>query len=364
VVTGGFMDNEDRQAQMAFQTSRNGNPIMALAMAGTDQQGTVVSVVYGRPEQVQQNATEWLRTAASTLPAPAVSRRPGRSAPAAPIQWRQEQIPDGSGTLKLADGWRISSATKSMVTVSGPGDREINLGIWAPVITPETEQYFQQQQASLGLPVQPSRSLVAPMSTPAAAIMEVVPQLNRMAAQQGYPSIANLSIVQQQPTQAPYGQQAAIIVWDCDRMPMGGSPERWRNLSWVTIGATGGGQWMFYVSQCSAPLETFNDDLPVMIGTWASWKINDSVFQERLSAAAESIRQSGETWRQSTEYRDRVMDNAMADWAETMRGTRTIEHTPTGYRTDVNLGWSTEIVDKLNEQYGAGTYKEIPLRNQ
>ncbi|HBA83531.1 MAG TPA: hypothetical protein DCZ95_05485 [Verrucomicrobia bacterium] len=363
LVTGGFADKTDRQAQLAMQCSRNGVPMLGLALAGSGEDGTAVSVVYGRPEMVLQNADAWLRKAAATLPPPPAWSTQASPIDRAPVRWRQEQIPDGSGTLRLADGWRISSATKAMVTVGGPGDREILLGIWAPVNTPENEQFFMQQQASVGIAPRPSGTLVAPMTSPAAAIMDVMPQLNRLAMRQGYPGIANFSIVEERPTQSPSGQ-AAFVLWDFDRMPDGGAGERWRALSWVTIGATGAGQWMFYISQASAPLATFNDDLPIMMETWSSWKINDEVFRKRLAAAAESIRQGGEALRQSNEYRNRVMDNAMADWAETMRGTRTVEHTPTGYRTDVDLGWSTEIVDKLNERFGAGTYQEIPLRNQ
>ena len=37
--------------------------------------------------------------------------------------------------------------------------------------------------------------------------------------------------------------------------------------------------------------------------------------------------------------------------------------TPTGTRRDVNLGYSTEIVQRLNQQEGYERYREIPLRD-
>jgi hypothetical protein len=49
---------------------------------------------------------------------------------------------------------------------------------------------------------------------------------------------------------------------------------------------------------------------------------------------------------------------------EIIRGYRTVEDTQTGYHKDVDLGYSKEIVDKLNEKEGYNRYKEIPLRDQ
>ncbi len=45
------------------------------------------------------------------------------------------------------------------------------------------------------------------------------------------------------------------------------------------------------------------------------------------------------------------------------RGTRVVEDTRTGTRSDVNLGYSGEIVRRLNQREGYERYREIPLRD-
>jgi sulfatase maturation enzyme AslB (radical SAM superfamily) len=67
---------------------------------------------------------------------------------------------------------------------------------------------------------------------------------------------------------------------------------------------------------------------------------------------------------QSVRNAQRVRERSNADFDEIIRGYRTVEDTQTGYRKDVNLGYSKEIVDKLNEHEGYARYKEIPLRDQ
>jgi len=50
------------------------------------------------------------------------------------------------------------------------------------------------------------------------------------------------------------------------------------------------------------------------------------------------------------------------NWTEAFRGTRVVEDTRTGTRGDVNLGYSTEIVRRLNQQEGYERYRVIPLQ--
>jgi hypothetical protein len=61
-------------------------------------------------------------------------------------------------------------------------------------------------------------------------------------------------------------------------------------------------------------------------------------------------------YRRRQQSDDRRFDN----WIEAFRGTRILEDTLTGERHNVNLAYSREIVDRLN-QGDPGRYREIPL---
>jgi len=76
-----------------------------------------------------------------------------------------------------------------------------------------------------------------------------------------------------------------------------------------------------------------------------------------------SLREAGEIWRQSTQNRNQAVNRMHDNWTEAFRGTRVVEDTRTGARRDVNLGYSTEIVQRLNQQEGHEPYREIPLRD-
>jgi hypothetical protein len=108
----------------------------------------------------------------------------------------------------------------------------------------------------------------------------------------------------------------------------------------------------------------FVGDLTTMIEIWGSWKVDAAVLRARMEKAMETMRETHEIWRRSTEYAQRVHDRAFADFDEVIRGYRTVEDTATGERRDTDLGWVDRVVDKLNEKAGYERYKQIPLRDQ
>ena len=101
-----------------------------------------------------------------------------------------------------------------------------------------------------------------------------------------------------------------------------------------------------------------------MLKIWSTWKVSDAVLQARLQKAMGDMKEAGESVKRSGANASKVRDNANADFDEVIRGYRTVEDTQTGERREVDLGWSTKIVEKMNEKEGYDRYKEIPLRNQ
>jgi hypothetical protein len=153
--------------------------------------------------------------------------------------------------------------------------------------------------------------------------------------------------------------QAAYIHYEYDAAGV-----LWRGVALAILGAImSDGSWMFYQTYVASPAQSFAQNLPVLVRIWNSALTARHVIQERLDNALNSLREAGEIWRQSTENRNQALNRIHNNWTEAFRGTRVVEDTRTGTRYDVNLGYSTEIVQRLNQQEGSERYREIPLRD-
>ena len=121
------------------------------------------------------------------------------------------------------------------------------------------------------------------------------------------------------------------------------------------------GTWLLYTSYAASRVESFAQNLPILIEIWKSARTAQWVVNEALESAMNSLRDAGEIWRRSTQNRERAEQRIHDKWTEVFRGTRIVEDTQTGRRGDVDLAWSRDFVRKLNEREGYGRYREIPL---
>jgi hypothetical protein len=145
--------------------------------------------------------------------------------------------------------------------------------------------------------------------------------------------------------------------------PPGEAPHESADIALVIIAPTGGGQWMFYSSGVGCHKDQFARNLPVLMAIWKSYQVAGWVSQERMAKAMQSLREAYQIMNDTMAERSRAMDRIAADWDEYIRGYRTVLDTVTGDRFDVDLGYSTEVVRRLNEAEGSDRYREIPLRD-
>jgi hypothetical protein len=282
----------------------------------------------------------------------------------APVKWEDARLPDGSGSLKLPTGYRITGANKGAVDIVGPEGQSVELGLAYPVNTPQVEQAWLAQQAQIGMQPRPSGLPVAPFPQSAAqAVQVMLPNLNRaIAAAGGNPlEIVHIDDLGQIPNAAGVGGMLHIVADQTDRQR---NRTRFHSLAYVLASAIGDGRWLYYYSYVSAPESTFERDVPVMTQIWASWKVDDRVLRERLAKAAENFREANEIQARGRIDAQKVRDNANADFDEVIRGYRTVEDTQTGERREANLGYVDDVVRKMNEKEGYERYKAIPLRDQ
>jgi hypothetical protein len=313
-LTGAFADAKDLRAGAAFTATVEGQAIRGMILAGVGDRGGAVTIVYD----------------AADAPPKALAALAG--AVPAPVKWEDARLPDGSGSLKMPTGWRITGAAKGAVDVVGPEGQNVELGLAYPVNTPQVEQAWLAQQAQIGMRPRPSGVPVAPFPRSAAQAVEVMaPNLNRASVAAGGNTLEIVRADEIAPVQnaAGVGGMLHIVGDSVDRQ---GRRTRLRSMAYVLASAIGDGRWLYYVSYASAPESTFERDLPVMGQIWASWKVDDRVLRDRLAKASESLRQANEIQARGRIDAQKVRDNANADFDEMIRGYRTVEDTQTGER--------------------------------
>jgi hypothetical protein len=352
-VSGGFGDTNDKQCQGSFTAREKGQQVKGTVLCGVGENGAAITIVYDRADAPPAEVAALL----GALPSPA--------------KWVTHPLPAGSGTIQLPSDWKIKQSTQlGTVIAEGPQGQLVGLGVGAEVVDPRS--FIAAQVRANG------SMLVAPSTDPVTALRNLAPQLSNMSVRAGGPPIQLNRILTNAPAQAQIpGGQAAWITCSLTK-GTGRNAVQEREIALLECYPVGQLAWGLYTSYACGPEATFDRDLPVMVRIAQSWKLNDQAVtsnsrqmidaqNRRFAAFEDSMKaknQAFDSYMQSVRNAERVRERSNADFDEIIRGYRTVEDTQTGDRTDVDLGWSKEIVDKLNEKEGFNRYKEIPLRDQ
>jgi hypothetical protein len=391
-VKTAYEDSRDhRSGGAVFVASVQGQPVKGLVLCRLGPTGASVAVVYARPNTPP---AEWRRLTSAPAQAsgpaqasaPAQASSPAVAANAPPAQGtstslpppahaplREYAMPDGTGSVGLADGWQThNQSLMGGVLLQGPGDARVAIMMMRPVHEPGSQ--MAMMLARSGKP-----GLVAPFSTPLEAFSNLTPQMSQMSRRGGGPSFEVDNLVQVGRPQ-PWGPdcRAALVEYGVTVTgPSGRSHYRaLAQIQMEPLRAVPGG-WLYYTTTMQAPDATFERDLPVMMQLAGSEKENAEVIMNKARQnVAASKRRNDEVIEQvhqrSMAFDARRADNARAanardrqadDFDEVIRGTRTVEDTQTGEKRTVDLGDVDRITDKLNE-FDSGRYRQIPLRDE
>jgi hypothetical protein len=341
---GGFQDAYDQRAEVVFQAMLQRSPVSGVAFATAGAGGGTIGFAFDSPKTITQTLPRLMQLAGG----------PGRglgTAVAPALNWREVPFPDGSGWMKLPDGWKITFAHKGMVSAMGPhGVVERAIGMPA-----KTRANCAHWLAISG--GRPCPGFVADPTDPVSVLQAYNSYININLQRSGKPLSNIIRVNEVAPFQAPNFSQSAYIDLETEQ---GGI--RYRGIQLVMLGIPSmDGMWLLYMSYASSRSESFAQNLPVLIEIWKSARTAQWVTNEALENAMNSLREAGEIWRRSTQTRERVEQRIHDKWTEVFRGTRIVEDTQTGRRGDVDLAWSTDFVRKLNEREGYGRYREVPL---
>lgn len=265
------------------------------------------------------------------------------SVPKDEIRWRNAMLPDGSGQMRLPEGWRITGAHQGMVSAEGPHG-VADLGIWTQVYTP---------QAAAACWVRPP--LVAQYKDPETAVREITPQISALLVQQGQPGVKFVRVIERAPVQWGFGKSEFL------HLELERNGQKWQSVSLVIMNLNVDGTWLYYTSGVGAPADAFAKNLPVLAQIWSSWKVADQVYRRRLDKALESMAQTNRIIVDSYENYSRTMDRAMRHWSYAFRGDAPVrdekfgtDHDLRRYENGVDL---EKAIERANREEGYERYR-------
>jgi hypothetical protein len=338
-------DDKDLRATATFTGKLKGQAIKGLITIGAGEKGAAISVVYAAADVPDVQVVRMARN---------ISRE---------VKWVDARLPDGSGSMKLPEGWTITGAANGAVDVVGPEGQAMALGIAMPVQTPEAEQAWIQSQVAIGMQPKPSGLMIAPMDAPSRILPTLVPQLSAMSERSGGGSFRLERIIEAAPVNFGQGNAAEVLLY---RVQVAKGNYRANCLAYMLASSMplGDGKFLFYYSVVISPEERFAQDIPTLLAAWGSWKVSDRLLRERMEKALADMKAGHEIWKQARDNHNKTIAQTNADFGEMIRGWRTVEDTTTGERREVDLGNAEKIVEKMNEAEGWKRYKEIPARDE
>jgi hypothetical protein len=308
-------DQKDQQVQAFFRSAYSGAPVRGL-MVVTAQNGSAnVALLFDRDDQFTKSLPVLSKQMSTALP------KPAQGGSQAPPQLQKTRLPDGSGWISLAPGWKVTSASKGSVDAAGPDAEIMSLGIATKVLP----------------------SMHGPYRPPWPAFQLYVDTANKGALNRGEIS---LRLIDQVPDQYQ-GGQAAWINYEVIRQG-----KARRGLAWVATAKLPSdiGAWFFYCSMAAAPAEVFGRDLPALVAMWKSWGVSQAVFRERMDSALRSMHEINRLIQETNDYRSKTFDNANYGWTETMRGVTMVENIATHGRAEIDTNNAQWFVDEMNRQ--------------
>lgn len=236
-------------------------------------------------------------------------------------------LPDKSGFIGLAPGWKIIGAYKGTVDAQGPSGEALSLS------------GYQQVFPRGNYPKHINGAYLPPWP----ALQAYEDALFNHAIRQGR---ASIRLLEQAPIQSKPGQQAAYISFEVST-PDG---KKYRGLASVLTSPFHDdlGSWFFYLSIVLAPSNRFPQVFPVLWEMWKSWSVNQEVFRERAESVLKNMREINRMIQETNAYRQHVFDNTNFGWDETIRGVTMIEDMETRERTEIDTNYAQKIVDEAN----------------
>ena len=312
-LEGAVSDPEDQVVQVVVGAKLHGQAMRGVATAVVAASGATFGLVFDRPEALKSSFQSLSQRLAQQMPRSSGGN--GAFDFAAPKEWSRQTGGDRTCSLDLPTGWRMPGCDQGFVTVVGPHNELIQLGLIFFVST---------------LPG--AQGMAGPYLQPVPAFAYFVNYSTRVNRQQGI-NIVNVPgqvlEVKQVPAPMPNGRGAYLL----QEVASNGKQAKVFALVYTVPNLMAG--WTLYTSYVSAPDELFPSEFADMMRIWGSWKVDDSVYLRQMQQTLQSMSETRDILSQGTERQMHAYDNLEESMGLIIRGEERVENQSLGGRADV-----------------------------
>jgi hypothetical protein len=312
-----FADKNDRFVEGFFTASFQGRPVTGALLAGTAGRA---AGAFDTPDRAPRTV-------------PAVLAQLATGSPAAPATRPLHQVSFGSGTIALPDSWSVVNSYQGCVEATSSQDH----GYLA----------FGCPQAAFAPPLLPGTDPRSVLVIGSGDPVRVLQQMLVSPAPVGL-GLSAVRVAEVQRT-APLvaGGSAAYVLFD---YRASGAP--FRGLALVNLTAVpGGNSLMFYKSMFMLPQSTFPQLAPTLWKSWQSWGVSSGVLTGRLTAAAQSMRETGDIITGAYWARQHANAQTALGFDQYIRDTAQLEDVTTGTRYNGSYFDASTIVERNPAKY-------------
>jgi hypothetical protein len=284
-----------------------------VAIAVVAQGSAAFGLIFDRPKSLPSSFQTLSARLAQEVPAG--PRGGGPIDLSTPREWKRQTAGDRSAAVDLPPGWQITACSQGILTIAGPRNELMQLGLIFFVST---------------LP--DSQGMAGPYLPPVPAFSFFVNYFTRMNLQQGT-NINNVPgrvlEVKDVPAPMPNGRGAYLL----QEISSNGKPTKAFALVYTAPNLMTG--WTLYTSFVAAPADLFPGEFADMMRIWSSWKVDDRVYQRQMQQTLESMNATREILNNGTEHQMHAYDNLEESMGLILRGEERVENKSLGGRADV-----------------------------
>jgi hypothetical protein len=306
-------DPQDQAVQVMLSANLQGQHVRGVAIVVVAQGGPVFGLIFDRPDSLRMSFQPLSARLAHELPA-----RPTGSGAidlSSPREWKRQTAGDRSAAVDLPPGWQITNCSQGIVTIAGPHNELIQLGLI----------YFVSTLPS-------AQGMAGPYLQPVPAFSFFVNYFTRVNLQQGG-NINNVPgrvlEVKEIPAPMPNGRGAYLL----QDVSSNGKPTKAFALVYTAPNLMTG--WTLYSSFVAAPADLFPGEFADMMRIWSSWKVDDQVYQRQMQQTLESMNATREILSNGTDRQMHAYDNLEESMDLILKGEERVENKSLGGRADV-----------------------------
>ncbi len=319
-IHSAFSDTRDRFVEGAFTATWHGAAISGVLLAGT---AGVAAAAFDTTDRAPR-----------TIPA-LLAQLGSHGAPRAarPLH----AVSFGSGSIGLPDSWSVMNSYQGCVEAASRQDH----GYLA----------FGCPQAAVAPPLLPGTDprsvLIIASGDPVAVLQRVL-----TAPSPAGLGVSGVRIAEIRPVAAPMaGGRAAYVLFD---YVAGGAS--FRGLALIAVAGVDNRTFMVYKSMFMLPAATFPQLAPTLWKSWQSWGVNSGVLTSRLTAAAQSMRETGDIITGAYWSRQHAGEQSSLGFDQYIRGTAQLEEVTTGRRWNGSYFDASTIVE-----HDPVNYRIVPI---